>query len=63
MTDTRIHLLTSIQGFILLVFYCDDGEVWQFRVISGSAVFGERRIYYSATAAEKAGRAWIDTGT
>jgi len=36
---------------------------WQFRVISsGGAVFGERKLYYSAEAAEKAGREGIAQG-
>lgn len=61
MTETRIHLLTSIHGFILLVFYSDQ-EQWQFRIISGSVIFGERKLYFSATAAQKAGREWIEAG-
>jgi len=35
----------------------------QFRIISGSAVFEERKLYYSAEAAEKAGRQWIGAGS
>lgn len=39
-------------------------EEMQFRVISpGGKVFGERKIYYSAEAAEKAGREWIEKGS
>lgn len=62
MTQIRIHSLTSIQGYILLVFY-SDAHAWQFRVISGSAVFGERKLYYSAEAAQKAGREWLNAGS
>lgn len=60
MTSTRIHLLVSDRRFILLVFYCEEQQVWQFRVLSGVSVFGERKIYYTAEAAEKAAREWIE---
>lgn len=46
----------------MLVYY-RNASAWQFRTISGSAVFGERKIYYSAEAAEKAGRDWIGVGS
>jgi len=37
-----------------------EAHCWQFRLISaGGAVFGERKIYYSAEAALKAGLEWI----
>jgi hypothetical protein len=62
MIQTRIDLLVSIQGIILLVFYSEEQQAWQFRIVSGSAVFGERKIYYCASAAQKAGREWIETG-
>jgi hypothetical protein len=46
-----------------MVYFCDTQE-WQFRVISpGGAVFGEHKLYYSAQAAEKAGREWIERGS
>jgi hypothetical protein len=60
MNGCRVHLLISVQDLILLVYY-SDAWAWQFRVISGSEVFGERKIYYSAEAAEKAGRDWISS--
>lgn len=63
MTQTRIHLLTHIQNFILLVYYCEKQQAWQFRIISGSVVFGEQKLYFSAAAAEKAGREWIEAGS
>jgi hypothetical protein len=44
---------------ILLVFYCEEQQVWQFRVLRGTGVFGEGKIYYTAEAAEKAAREWI----
>ena len=63
MSPTTIHLVVGIQGAILLVFYT-DARCWQFRVLgSGGAVFGEQKLYYSAEAAEKAGRGWIAQGS
>jgi hypothetical protein len=63
MTQTTVHLVVSIQDCTLVVFYT-DAHSWQFRVISpGGAVFGERKIYYTPEAAEKAGREWIDRGS
>jgi hypothetical protein len=62
MTQVRIHSLVSVGGLILLVYHCDTWE-WQFRIISGSAVFGEQKLYYSAEAAQKAGREWIAVGS
>jgi hypothetical protein len=63
MTKTTVHLVTSIQNVTLMVFHT-DAHCWQFRVVSpGGAVFGERKIYYSAEAAEKAGREWIEKGS
>ena len=57
MTQVRIYLLISVRDLILVVFYY-DALAWQFRIISGSAVFG-RKLYKSAEAAAKAGRQWI----
>lgn len=59
MTKTTVHLVIGIQNLTLLVFYTEEME-WQFRVISsGGEVFGERKLYYSPEAAEKAGREWL----
>jgi hypothetical protein len=61
MTDNqvKIHLLVGIRGLTLLVFYTET-DCWQFRFLSlGGAVFGERKIYFTAQAAEQAGREWI----
>jgi hypothetical protein len=58
MKHVRIHSLVSIGDSLLLVYY-SDARAWQFRVISSNAVFGERKLYYSPEAAEKAGREWI----
>jgi hypothetical protein len=55
----KISTLTSTPRGILLVFYTNGG-CWQFRVLSsGGAVFGEQKLYYTADAAEKAGREWV----
>lgn len=62
MTKTIIHLVASIQGVTLIVFFT-EAHCWQFRIISaGGVVFGERRLYYTSKAAEKAGREWIAQG-
>lgn len=59
MNNTTVHLI----GYTMVVFYT-DAHCWQFRVISpGGAVFGERKIYYTAEAVEKAGREWIGEGS
>ncbi len=58
MKHVRIHSLVSIGDSLLLVYYC-DARAWQFRIISGKAVFGESKLYYSPETAEKAGRKWI----
>lgn len=62
MTTCYVHLLVSIGNVVLLVFYSETWE-WQFRIISGNAVFGERKLYFTAQAAEKAAREWIDAGS
>jgi hypothetical protein len=62
MAQTIIHAVISISDFTLIVFYT-EAHCWQFRVISsGGVVFGERKLYYSAEAAERAGRDWIRQG-
>ncbi|MBD2300757.1 hypothetical protein BCD64_22290 [Nostoc sp. MBR 210] len=63
MTTTKIHLAVAIHQMILLVFYTEI-DCWQFRLISpGGAVFGERKLYFTPEAAEKAGREWIQQGS
>ncbi len=59
MSKTTIHHIVGINGTTLIVFH-NEAHCWQFRLISaGGAVFGERKIYYSAEAALKAGLDWI----
>ncbi|AFZ56856.1 hypothetical protein H6G54_02835 [Anabaena cylindrica FACHB-243] len=60
--STKVHLVSIIENVTLLVFYTEL-DCWQFRLISaGGSVFGQRRIYYTPEAAEKAGREWIYQG-
>ncbi len=62
MSKTLVHSIIGIDGTTLIVFYT-EAHCWQFRLISaGGAVFGERKIYYSAEAAMKAGLEWIAQG-
>jgi len=57
MTET-IYTITNINGYTLTVFY-SQAHCWQFRVISPvGSVYGSKAIYYSAQAAEAAGREW-----
>ena len=59
MSRTIVHHVIGIDGATLMVFYT-EAYYWQFRLISpGGAVFGERKIYYSAEAALKAGLEWM----
>ncbi len=63
MSEATIYQVFVIQNATLLVFHT-EAHCWQFRVISsGGAVFGERKLYYTPEAAEKAGRDWIAQGT
>lgn len=56
---TKIDSVTIINHVTLLVFYT-EAHCWQFRLITaGGEVFGERKLYYTPEAAEKAGREWI----
>lgn len=62
MTKTTIHQVVGIQDVTLLVFY-SEAHCWQFRLISSQGtVFGERKLYYTPEAAERAGRDWIAQG-
>jgi hypothetical protein len=53
-SPAKIHLVLSTSVGTLLVFYT-NGHCWQFRVLSAEGgVFGERRIFYTPEAAERA---------
>jgi hypothetical protein len=55
MIEITIHQVIGIDGATLIVFVA-QAHCWQFRLISpGGAAKGERKIYYSATAALKMG--------
>lgn len=59
MPTVKIEEVVCVGGSILLVFYT-PGKCWQFRVISATGeVFGERKIFYTADAAQNAGRSWL----
>jgi hypothetical protein len=63
MSTTKIHLVVGIHNVTLTVFYTEEHDYWQFRLITpGGAVFGEGKIYYSPQAAEKAAREWMKKG-
>ncbi|HEY9834113.1 MAG TPA: hypothetical protein V6D26_26405 [Stenomitos sp.] len=53
---TKIHLLTATPMGILIV-YCD--RLWHFRVLANSSIYGQAKKYYTAAAAETAGREWV----
>ncbi len=54
---TKIHLLTITPMGILVVYR--DRNLWHFRVLANNSIYGESREYYTAQAAEKAGREWV----
>ncbi|MBF2064336.1 MAG: hypothetical protein IGS39_07930 [Calothrix sp. C42_A2020_038] len=60
MARTIIQQVTSINHFVLMVFYTGT-DLWQFRVISPEGgVYGKCKVYHSARAAEHAGRKWLE---
>ncbi len=63
MSNTKIHQIIGIDGTTLIVFHT-QAHCWQFRLINaGGEVFGERKIYYTAEAALKAGLEWVAQGS
>lgn len=62
MSKTAIHQVIGIYGTTLMVFVAPE-HCWQFQLISPSgAAKGERKIYYTAEAALKAGLEWVAQG-
>ena len=60
MTLPKIHLLTITPMGILVVF---RDSLWQFRVLSSDgSLYGRTSHYYTAEAAERAGREWVGAG-
>lgn len=63
MSQTKVHHVVGIDGTTLIVFVA-EAHCWQFRLISlGGAARGERKIYYSAEAALKAGLERVEQGS
>jgi hypothetical protein len=63
MRATNIDLVVNIYNLTLAVFFSNEVEAWQFRVLSpGGEVFGCNKIYFSPEAAEQAGRQFISAG-
>lgn len=62
MNQLQIQSISTINGYILLVFYT-PGKCWQFRVISpDGSVFGSEKIFYTPQAAREAGISWVGGG-
>jgi hypothetical protein len=58
MTKTRIHLLTIIQGLILVVY--ENAHGFHFEALSANGeVYRHSGVYYSASSAKAKGRQWI----
>lgn len=59
MPTIKIEEVICINGNTLVVFHT-PGKCWQFRVVSRTGeVFGEEKVYYTADAAQNAGRSWL----
>ncbi|MEM1393380.1 MAG: hypothetical protein AAGG00_08830 [Cyanobacteria bacterium P01_H01_bin.150] len=58
MNKSHINTAIKISNYTLIVFYTQS-KCWQFRVISNDSVFSSSNIYYTAEAAEAAGRKWV----
>jgi hypothetical protein len=61
MQTAKIDLLTFTLLGVLIVYFTNSG-CWQFRVLVNRSVFGLKKIYYTAEAAEKAGCEWTGAG-
>jgi hypothetical protein len=60
MQNTKIHLLRITPLGVLIVF---RDRLWQFRVLSpDGSIYGQTKNYYTAEAAEAAGREWVGVG-
>ncbi len=59
----KIHLVAGTSRGALIVYYT-NGDCWQWRIATpGCEVFGHSNLYYTADAAERAGRKWIGEGS
>ncbi|MBD2409477.1 hypothetical protein H6H01_01875 [Nostoc calcicola FACHB-3891] len=62
MDQLQIQSISTINGYILLVFYT-PGKCWQFRLISpDGSVYGSEKIFYTPEAAREAGISWVNDG-
>jgi hypothetical protein len=43
----------------VLIVYRDGQQLWEFRVVNNGSVYGLNKHYYTAEAAESAGREWV----
>ena len=60
---STIQLLNQLEVAPTLIVFYTETNCWQFRVISSDgAASGERKLYYTPEAAERAGRNWIGQG-
>ncbi|HYW19104.1 MAG TPA: hypothetical protein VE956_07250 [Nodularia sp. (in: cyanobacteria)] len=58
-SSIKIETLIFTNNHILMVFYT-AAHAWEFRIISPDySVYGKKGIYYSADAALKVAREWI----
>ncbi|KJH69908.1 hypothetical protein [Aliterella atlantica] len=63
MSQTKVHHVVGINGTTLTIFIA-QAHCWQLGLISpGGAARGERKIYYTAEAALKAGLEWVKQGS
>jgi hypothetical protein len=55
----KILLLTATPMGILIVY---RDNLWHFRVLANNSIYGQAQGYYTAQAAEDAGRQWVGSG-
>ncbi|WP_341531949.1 hypothetical protein WKK05_40350 (plasmid) [Nostoc sp. UHCC 0302] len=59
MSQIKVDEVICIKSSVLIVFYT-SGKCWQFCVISRTGgIFGEQKIYYTASAALRSGLEWL----
>jgi hypothetical protein len=55
----RIEKIIGIDGLTLLIYYT-DARCWQFAIIGENGKFWQpNKIFYTAEAAQRAGRLWM----
>ncbi len=55
----KIYSLVCDRSYLMVVFYT-HARSWQFRIVEpDGCTRGEEKIYYSAEAAEEAGKSWL----